>query len=247
MSPRPLLFALFLLSLPAAAQNQGEGEGATGEPPADTTADSGAAIELPPPRPGDFDARAFYAIYDVQAPVFEGVMRYTNDISLPLFFVVVPALGTAAVLTTASEAPPARILVSELSALALVGATKLVVNRARPYVALPDVAPRQRRPPGGLDPYSFPSGHSAMAFAIATSASLSYPEWYVVVPVYAWASATALARVWHGMHYPTDIAVGAALGVGTAVLVHAIFAGDEGAEALGAAASAPAFTIRVGL
>jgi len=236
MPLRPLLLALLALAAPAAAQI--EEEGGTEDLPA----------TLPPPRPNDLEARAFYAIYDAQSPVFEGVMRYTNDVSLPLFFVVVPALGTAALLTTESEAPTARIFLAEVSALGLVTAGKLVVNRARPYVTLADVVPRQRRPPGGLDPYSFPSGHSAMAFAIATSASLSYPEWYVIVPTMAWATATALARVWHGMHYPTDIVVGAALGAGTAAVVHAIFAGDadgEGGDLAGAAV--PVFTLRVGL
>jgi membrane-associated phospholipid phosphatase len=226
MPLRLLPLALLLLVPPAAAQEE--------------------PVVLSPPRPGDFDARAFYAVYDLQHPLFEGAMRYTNDASLPLFVVVVPVLGTAALLTTESEAPTARILLSELGALGLVAATKLVVNRARPYAALPDVAPRQRRPPGGLDPYSFPSGHSAMAFGIATSASLSYPEWYVVVPAMTWATATALARVWHGMHYPTDIAVGAALGVGTAVAVHAIFAGDDEAGPP-AEARVPVVTFRIGL
>ena len=37
-----------------------------------------------------------------------------------------------------------------------------------------------------------------------------------------WASAVSLSRPWLGVHYPTDIAVGAALGVGIAFAVHAL-------------------------
>src|SRR5690606_35883002 len=143
--------------------------------------------------------------------------------------------------------PTGLLALSELGALGLVAAGKFAVNRARPFVTLSDVTPRQRRPPSDLDPYSFPSGHSAMAFALATSTSLSYPEWYVIAPAYVWATATATARIWFGMHYASDTVIGAAVGVGSALLVHALLAGDGEEPDPEAAVSAPALTIRVGL
>jgi membrane-associated phospholipid phosphatase len=248
MVPLPRRSPLLVLLLLAQGAPVDAQTGGSAVDPAATTDSMEAPVELPPPRPTDLEARAFYAIYDARSPVFERTMRAVNGASLPIFFAVVPALGAPALLTDASEAPVARILLSEASALGLVAAGKFVIQRARPYVALPDVAPRQRRPPGGIDPYSFPSGHSAMAFAVATSASLTYPEWYVIAPAYTWASATALARVWFGMHYPTDIAVGALVGTGAAVLVHVLFASEgDGEEGPGDAAAGPAFTLRVGL
>lgn len=202
-------------------------------------------VEIPPPRPGDLEARAFYAVYDFRNPAFEGLMRSVNGAATPVFILAVPASGVGALAAGESGGATGRLALSELSALGLVALGKFTVRRARPFVTLPDVTPRQRRPPGGLDPYSFPSGHSAMAFALATSTSLSYPEWYVAVPAYLWASATATARIWFGMHYPSDTVIGAAVGTGAALLVHALLAGGE--EDGPAEAQVALVTFRIGL
>jgi membrane-associated phospholipid phosphatase len=64
---------------------------------------------------------------------------------------------------------------------------------------------------------SFPSGHSASAFAFATAVSSELPLLApVLVPL---AGMVAYSRVHTGVHYPTDVAAGAAIGVacGTAI------------------------------
>ena len=94
---------------------------------------------------------------------------------------------------------------------------KYAVNRDRPYVTHPDLHPL-----GSESSRSFPSGHTSSAFSIATSLSLNYPKWYVIVPAYAWASATGYSRMYLGVHYPTDVLAGAVLGSGTAWLTHVI-------------------------
>lgn len=66
--------------------------------------------------------------------------------------------------------------------------------------------------------YAMPSGHTSGCFATATALSLKYPEWYVVVPAYVWATSVGLSRMHLGMHYPTDVLAGAALGAGSAYL-----------------------------
>jgi membrane-associated phospholipid phosphatase len=73
----------------------------------------------------------------------------------------------------------------------------------------------------GLDP-SFPSGHTSMAFSLATSVSLAYPKWYVIFPSYLWAGAVGYSRMDLGVHYPSDVLFGAALGAGSAYLCHII-------------------------
>jgi membrane-associated phospholipid phosphatase len=94
---------------------------------------------------------------------------------------------------------------------------KYAVNRDRPYVAHPDL-----RPLGSENSRSFPSGHTSSAFSIATSLSLNYPKWYVIVPAYAWASATGYSRMYLGVHYPTDVLAGALIGAGSAWLTHVV-------------------------
>ncbi len=94
---------------------------------------------------------------------------------------------------------------------------KYAVNRPRPYVTHPDL-----KPLGEEKSRSFPSGHTSSAFSIATSLSLNYPKWYVIVPAYAWASATGYSRMYLGVHYPSDVLTGAVLGSGTAWLTHVI-------------------------
>ena len=65
---------------------------------------------------------------------------------------------------------------------------------------------------------SFPSGHTATAFALATSLSIKYPKWYVIAPSAVWACSVGVSRMNEGVHYPTDVLAGAAIGAGCAVL-----------------------------
>lgn len=98
-----------------------------------------------------------------------------------------------------------------LSLAATVGITlglKYTVNRTRPYVTYPDIFRKDTH----AGPKSFPSGHTASAFALATSVSLCYPKWYVIVPSYLWAVTVGYSRMHLGVHYPTDVLVGALIG-----------------------------------
>jgi membrane-associated phospholipid phosphatase len=61
---------------------------------------------------------------------------------------------------------------------------------------------------------SMPSGHSATAFALATVLAKQYPEYKYVF--YACASLIAVSRVYVHAHWPSDVLVGAALGVWSA-------------------------------
>jgi membrane-associated phospholipid phosphatase len=61
-----------------------------------------------------------------------------------------------------------------------------------------------------------------MAFATATSLSLAYPKWYVIVPSFAYAGTVAYSRMHLGVHYPSDVAAGAVIGAGCAYLTFLI-------------------------
>ena len=78
---------------------------------------------------------------------------------------------------------------------------------------------RRRRPEGdwggiyrSTDPHSFPSGHAARSFMLATMAVAYGPPWFALVLV-IWAPLVALARVAMGVHYFSDVFVGALVGI----------------------------------
>jgi len=90
------------------------------------------------------------------------------------------------------------------------GPAKLLVRRRRPSE---QPAPTLIRMPRST---SFPSGHSAAAFAFAQAACAEVPA---LVPILApLACAVAYSRVHAGVHYPSDVAAGAAIGVGSGAL-----------------------------
>jgi membrane-associated phospholipid phosphatase len=71
---------------------------------------------------------------------------------------------------------------------------------------------------------SFPSGHSASAFAFAGAVAGSMP--LLGAPLRGLASAVAYSRVHTGVHYPGDVIVGAVIGAtigeATAIAAHAL-------------------------
>ena len=87
------------------------------------------------------------------------------------------------------------------------GPAKLLARRARPLIDDVPLVRRLHRVPWST---SFPSGHSASAFAFATGASLEMP--YLAPVLGPLAAAVAYSRVYTGVHYPSDVIVGAALG-----------------------------------
>lgn len=90
-------------------------------------------------------------------------------------------------------------------------AVKQIFKRRRPFVT--NVTFTAVYQPGG---YSFPSGHSSLSFATATALSRSYPRWYIIAPSILWAGTVGYSRMYLGVHNPSDVAIGALLGTGTA-------------------------------
>lgn len=59
---------------------------------------------------------------------------------------------------------------------------------------------------------SFPSGHTAIAFAFAHVVADEYPSWEVKLAAYGLAAATAAERLGGREHFPSDVLVGGAAG-----------------------------------
>jgi undecaprenyl-diphosphatase len=84
--------------------------------------------------------------------------------------------------------------------------------RPRPYQALQAVAAGA----GALDAFSFPSGHTLHAVAFSLVACSYYPT--LAAPLALFALLTAVSRVILGLHYPSDVLAGAAIGAAVAGL-----------------------------
>jgi undecaprenyl-diphosphatase len=88
---------------------------------------------------------------------------------------------------------------------------KRVSGRPRPPAGLVPVAREPRRMPFTT---SFPSGHAASAAAFTTAVVMELP-WTCVLLV-PLSAAVAASRVVIGVHYPSDVVAGAALGIAAA-------------------------------
>ena len=103
--------------------------------------------------------------------------------------------------------------------LGITAAVKYSVKRYRPFITYPDIWNKSGKL--CLDP-SFPSGHTSTSFALATSLTLEYPKWYVIIPSYAYACTVAYSRMDLGVHYPSDVLMGALIGSGSAYISYVI-------------------------
>ena len=101
---------------------------------------------------------------------------------------------------------------SVIEAVGITYGLKHTFDRRRPYEKYPNSV----HPIEPEDSPSFPSGHTAAAFSLATSLSITYPKWYVIAPSTIWACGVGFARINQGVHYPSDVLTGAAIGVGCA-------------------------------
>ena len=119
------------------------------------------------------------------------------------------------------EAASAFILQSSMTATVGVIAYKALKNhlvRERPYITHHGIVAAT----APLDRYSFPSGHTmhAVSFAILYSTHVPVIIW-IMAP---FAVLVAASRVVLGLHYPSDVLAGAALGMLIAFASMGIFA-----------------------
>lgn len=105
-----------------------------------------------------------------------------------------------------------RMISAHFLATAIKSGVKRSVDRTRPYV-LAEEGEYAIEEGGSHDPRlnSFPSGHTAGAVAVAEAVARTFPR--VAWPARAWAVVIAAIQIPRCAHYPSDIAVGATIGL----------------------------------
>ena len=147
----------------------------------------------------------------------------------PLF----AAVGACADGRCRRRIPAAALAAGSAAAVAglVVTLGKGLFDRARPPLAEPSLAAVGVVP----DSASFPSGHSATAFAAAVAVGLLHPR--LRKPLLALAALVAVSRVYLGVHYWSDVLVGSALGA--AIGLGTVWIGRWGRDAPTALALSP--------
>jgi membrane-associated phospholipid phosphatase len=156
------------------------------------------------------DEAIYAAVADSDTPTLDEFFRRLSRISdkSVLWF------GTAAVLAAFGGSTGRRAALNGVASIGLASASvnlgfKNIARRRRPDRGGAGV-PDERHVPMP-ESTSFPSGHSASAFAFAEGVSTAAP--LLGVPIRLLAAAVAYSRVHTGVHYPGDVVAGSLIGI----------------------------------
>jgi undecaprenyl-diphosphatase len=142
------------------------------------------------------------------AGLFAAASYLGNGIFWYVLIALLPALyGTAALPVSA------RMMLAGVLGLAIYKILKTRTARSRPFSVLSGIDLIERP----LDAGSFPSGHTLHAVSFTVIATAAYAELaWLLVP---FATLVALSRLVLGLHYPSDVVAGAAIGFAVAQAV----------------------------
>ncbi len=139
-------------------------------------------------------------VFQIASRLGDGIVWYALILGLPVLY------GAGAV------KPAIVMALTGLAGVLLYTLLKRLFVRERPFITHHAI----RRAAAPLDRYSFPSGHTLHAVSFAWQACAHFPELgWVLLPL---AALIAGSRLVLGLHYPTDVAAGAALGAALAEL-----------------------------
>jgi undecaprenyl-diphosphatase len=127
---------------------------------------------------------------------------------------VIIGIGLAADLVGRGRGLPVAAALATASYFAASGlerGLKHAFERSRPSLVDPHVHPLVAVPHS----FSMPSGHAATAFAAAVAVVLIHP--WLRWPLLCLSALVGISRVWLGVHYLSDVIVGAALGTAVAL------------------------------
>jgi decaprenylphosphoryl-5-phosphoribose phosphatase len=170
-------------------------------------------VEPPRVLPASFDRRLYSLIHGLpHSPVGDRYVTILSDLGEGLGWV-----GAGVALAWLGGARGRRAGLATI--IAALGTTYLVQQRIKPIF-------RRKRPHIGRDilvvgirttDASFPSGHAASSFAAATALAVFYPK--TAPLVFTLATGVGASRVHLGHHFPSDVVVGAGIGVVSGALI----------------------------
>jgi glycosyltransferase 2 family protein len=149
-----------------------------------------------------------------EAALLQEVNSWPRFVGLPLEVIMqLGTLAAALVVTvavgfvTGRPRPTVALFVAALVTWRLDDVVKEIIERPRPEGYVDGLVVRE-----DADGFGFPSGHTAVAFAVAAVLHLVLPPRWRWIP-WVLASLVAIARLYVGVHWPMDLVGGAALGV----------------------------------
>jgi membrane-associated phospholipid phosphatase len=164
-------------------------------------------------------------VSSLERSAFDAVNAASDAIRWPIWVVMqMGALPGAALIAVAAALafrawqPPTAVALASLWAWTIAGRLKVVVERGRPAAVLDDVVIRGHAASG----FGYPSGHAAVAFAVATALAPFLPRWGKVT-VFVLAATVGIARLYVGAHLPLDIIGGAGVGLAAGATVNLLF------------------------
>lgn len=173
----------------------------------------------------EIDTQLFLYLNSKHNPFFDVIMFWASNkyFWIPLYgfflFLSVRHFGKKALLVGL-----AAVLLIVLADQISVHAFKNVFMRYRPCHNL-EICEQVHLNDGKGGMYGFISSHAANTFALAMFLSLLFKNKirYFGLAVFLWASFVSYSRIYNGVHYPSDIVLGAILGMGIGITVFKIY------------------------
>ncbi|MGH2566573.1 MAG: phosphatase PAP2 family protein [Ginsengibacter sp.] len=156
----------------------------------------------------NFDYRILRSIATHRTPDKSAFFKFVSKYNNPICLAAPATLFITGIIKDDVQMKRSSLYVTESIASASLFniILKKIFKRKRPYIHDPTfiaVVPARNE--------SFPSGHTAEAFSMASAMTFAYPKWYVILPAFAWATTVGYARMYLGVHYPTDVFAGATI------------------------------------
>ncbi len=159
-----------------------------------------------------------YALQEIHNPVLDQIMIFITTLGDDGLFWI--AVGIICLFFKKHRKMGLQVLLSMLVTF-IIGnlILKNVIARPRPFVVEPEALSLLIIPQPGE--YSFPSGHTMNGFTAAFA--LFFNNKKIGIPALILATLIAFSRLYHFVHFPTDIIGGFAVGLCVAIVMNYVF------------------------